>query len=100
VEVEPRCECVEVSEGEDREKRVRLGGCFQVNGAEEKLFLGGGQPPKEASRRPQCARPARSGCSIPPFLAFRAPLLLALEEYIIPFLKTQLLNHEGRAFKA
>jgi hypothetical protein len=40
VEVEPRCEYVEVSEGEDREKRVRIVGCFQVNGAEEKLFLG------------------------------------------------------------
>jgi hypothetical protein len=52
VEVEPRCEYVEVSEGEDREKRVRLGGCFQVNGAEEKLFLGGGQPPLGAGRRP------------------------------------------------
>jgi hypothetical protein len=44
---------VEVSEGEDREKRVRLGGCFQVNGAEEKLFLSGGQPPKGAGRRPK-----------------------------------------------
>jgi hypothetical protein len=52
VEVEPRCDYVEVSEGEDREKRVRLGGCFQVNEAEEKLFLGGGQPPLGAGRRP------------------------------------------------
>jgi hypothetical protein len=40
VEVEPRCDYVKASEGEDREKRVRIGGYFQVNGAEEELFLG------------------------------------------------------------
>jgi hypothetical protein len=65
--------------------------------------LGGGQPCGLAAASARGRRPPKAGGGPTKYhrLAFRNSLHgIGIIGRVIPFLKTQILNHEGKAFKA